>query len=108
MGWSTASLISAALLAFQVGLSTVPQYFIFGALLSLAIGGFTTLLGGSASISVGKWFKASGSIAVVLFVLMLLLQATGVIKKPPSLSLIITTQIAEMVSPLISQEQKLN
>lgn len=46
---------------------------------AFSFGGFYTLFSGTASISLGKWFRASGAIAVALFILLLFLNATKII-----------------------------
>jgi hypothetical protein len=78
---STALLLLSGYLAFGSGITTIPQAMFFAVTCSIGLGGLTTLLGGTASITVGKWFKATGYIAVFVAILILVMQALGIGKK---------------------------
>ena len=80
---STLFLLLSGYLAFGVGIASIPQAIFFGAACSIGLGGLSTLLGGTATITIGKWFKATGYIAVFMAVLILVMQAIGIVNIVP-------------------------
>jgi hypothetical protein len=81
---STALLLLSGYLAFAVGITTIPQAAFFAATCSIGLGGLSTLLGGTATITIGKWFRATGYIAVFMAILLIVMQALGILKKLPN------------------------
>jgi hypothetical protein len=77
---STALLLLSGYLAFAAGITTIPQAAFFGASCSIGLGGLSTLLGGTATITLGKWFRATGYIAVFMAILLLVMRALGFTK----------------------------
>ena len=71
----------AGMLAFTTAVSTIPQTIVLVALVSIGLGGFASMLSGKANLTVGKWFKASGLIAALLFILLVLLKSVGLLPK---------------------------
>jgi len=76
---STVFLLLSGYLAFGLGIASIPQAIFFAATCSIGLGGLSTLLGGTATITIGKWFRASGYIAVFVAVLILVMQAIGIV-----------------------------
>jgi len=79
---SAALLLLSGYLAFGVGIESIPQAMFFAATCSIGLGGLSTLLGGTATITIGKWFRATGYIAVFMAILMLVMQAVGILHIP--------------------------
>jgi hypothetical protein len=79
---SFALLLLSGYFAFGVGIATIPQTIFFGAACSIGLAGLSTLIGGTATITIAKWFKATGYIAVFMAIVLLVMKALGVLSVP--------------------------
>ena len=79
---SLAALAYAAAVVNLGQVETIPQVIMFASAVSIGLGGFATVLSGTASVSIGKWVKLTGVLAVFVLFFMLLLHSAGLIKLP--------------------------
>src|ERR1700730_15413032 len=78
---SVIALLSAGGMAVTDAVDTLPRLLFFVAILSLGFGGIVSMFRDMASLTIGKYFKATGLIAVTIFVLIVLLKAVGLLPK---------------------------
>jgi hypothetical protein len=85
---SVFALLIGSGMAFTNDVDTVPKLLAFITLLSLGMGGILSLFRDMATLTIGKFFKATGVIAVVLVVFLILLKTVGLLPglKLPSIS----------------------
>jgi hypothetical protein len=72
----------SGILAFQSGIEmrTIPEYLVFGSFLSIGLGGVASLFTGTATLTLGKFFKATGTLAVFIFFALVILRSLGIYK----------------------------
>jgi hypothetical protein len=71
------AITGAAAAALKDQVDTPPKVIVFIVLLTIGLGGFATILPFTASVSLGKWGKATGGAAVIAIFFIIILKAFG-------------------------------